>query len=299
MYINTFGDAMQKRFGKKIYRLSLDGGMTCPNRDGTLGTRGCIFCGEKGGGEFAECRHQSVTKQITASIEHAGKKAVGRGYVAYFQSFTNTYAPLEKLKELFLPAINDDRIDALSVATRPDCLPDDVLSFIGELALIKPVWIELGLQTVHESTAKYIRRGYMLDVYDRAVKNIKNVGAEVVTHIILGLPFETPEMMIESARYAGAVSDGIKLHLLHVLQGSDLYDEYKNGVFDVLSLAEYADILIECIKNIPAETVLHRITGDGDKRILEAPMWSADKKRVMGYLQKRFADCDLLQGSAL
>ncbi len=290
---------MQKRFGKKIYRLSLDGGMTCPNRDGTLGTRGCIFCGEKGGGEFAERRHQSVTRQITAAIDRAGKKAVGRGYVAYFQSFTNTYAPVERLKELFIPAITDERIDVLSVATRPDCLQDDVLLLIKELATIKPVWVELGLQTVHQTTAEYIRRGYTLDVYDKAVSDLKGAGAEVVTHIIIGLPFETPEMMIESARYAGKVSDGIKLHLLHILRGSDLYDEYKNGVFDVLSLTEYADILIECIKNIPPETVLHRITGDGDKRILISPMWSADKKRVMGYLQKRFADCDLFQGSAL
>lgn len=299
MYINMFSTAMQARFGKKVYRLSLDGGMTCPNRDGTVGYGGCIFCGASGGGEFAQKQCGSITDQITAAIDLLGKKAVGRGYVAYFQSFSNTYAPVSRLRELFLPAINDSRVEALSIATRPDCLSQDVLCFIGELARIKPVWVELGLQTVHESTAMYIRRGYPLAVYDKAVSDLESVGAEVITHLILGLPGEDEYMMVESAKYAGAVSDGIKLHLLHVLEGTDLCEEYKKGAFNVLSLEEYADILIECIKHIPPEVVLHRITGDGDKRTLVAPMWSADKKRVMGYLQKRFSDEDLLQGSKL
>lgn len=299
MYINTFGTAMQKRFGKKIYRLSLDGGMTCPNRDGTIGYGGCIFCSASGGGEFAQRQCKSISEQITGAIDSLGKKAVGRGYVAYFQSFSNTYAPVSRLRELFLPAINDSRIDALSIATRPDCLPREVLMLISELCDIKPVWVELGLQTMYESTAQYIRRGYPLSVYEKAVANLKSVGAEVITHLIIGLPGEDEFMAVESAKYAGYVSDGIKLHLLHVLRDSDLYEEYKKGAFNVLSLEEYADILIECIKYIPPEVVLHRITGDGDKRTLVAPMWSADKKRVMGYLQKRFSDEDLFQGSKL
>lgn len=287
---------MRAKFGTKVYKVSLDGGMTCPNRDGTKGTRGCIFCGNRGGGEFAVKNVCGIRRQLDDAISVIGAKADGCGLIAYFQSFTNTYAPVERLRELFLPVINDERVVALSIGTRPDCLQDDVVELLSELNKIKPVWVELGLQTIHESTAKYIRRGYDLCVYDDGVKRLKERGIEVVTHVIIGLPYETKQMIVETARYAGAVSDGIKLHLLHVLKDSDLYDEYMADRVEPLTFETYADILTECIKNIPRNVVLHRITGDGDKKTLVAPLWSANKKRVLNDLHAHFKAVDLVQG---
>ncbi|MCR5689591.1 MAG: TIGR01212 family radical SAM protein [Clostridiales bacterium] len=296
---NSFNKAMKARFGTKVYKLALDAGMTCPNRDGTVGTRGCIFCGEKGSGEFAV-----PCGDVREQIENAKKAVAGKirdgKYIAYFQSFTNTYAPVSRLREIFGRAIEHPDVAALSVATRPDCLPDDVLELIGELNGIKPVWVELGLQTIHESTAEYIRRGYDLPCYDRAVKALKEVGAEVVTHMIAGLPGETDEMIYETAEHVGAGgSNGIKIHVLYVLKGTDLAEEYARGAFEVLSLERYTEILKECVRRLPPEIVIHRLTGDGAKKDLIAPMWSADKKRVLNYINGEFKRDGVVQGERL
>lgn len=271
--------------------------MTCPNRDGKLGDRGCIFCSSGGSGEFSADKRLSITEQIADAKRRIQSKTNCKKFIAYFQPFTNTYADVEYLRSIFYEAIAPGEIAALSIATRPDCLGDDVLKLLDELNKIKPVWVELGLQTVHKETADYIRRGYELDVYDKAVADLKNIGVYVITHIILGLPFESREMMIESAVYAGERSDGIKLQLLHVLKGTDLFDEYNRGRFETLSLEEYADILCDCIERLPNSVSIHRLTGDGDKKLLVSPLWSADKKRVLNTINKAFNERDIIQGS--
>ena len=295
----SLNEYYKKKFGKKVYKLALSGGMTCPNRDGTLDTRGCIFCSNGGSGEFAESCHLSVSEQIERAKSRVRAKTSDNAYIAYFQPFSNTYASAEYLRGLYYEAITPDEIVGLSVATRPDCLPDDVLSLLGEIGSIKPVTVELGLQTVHESTAEYIRRGYTLSVYEEAVRRLRAIGAEVVTHLILGLPGESRDMMFSSAEYVGRVTDGVKLQLLHVVEGTDLAREYANGAFDTLSLEEYTYILSGCIERIDRDVVIHRITGDGDKRSLIAPLWSADKKRVLNYINHYFDEHDIIQGSLL
>lgn len=283
----SLNEYLKEKFGDKVYKLALNGGMTCPNRDGTLGSRGCIFCSAGGSGDFAESSELSVTEQIERAKARVSRKIKSGKYIAYFQAYTNTYAPTDYLRKIFTQAIQNPSVVALSVATRPDCLPDDVLELLGELNGIKPVWVELGLQTIHEETAKYIRRGYTLDVYDNAVRRLKSKGIEVITHVILGLPNETHEDMYETVKYvcSGGVS-GIKLQLLHVLRGTDLAKDYENGLFDVLSMEEYLHILDKCLDIIPKNTVIHRLTGDGAKKDLIAPLWSADKKRVISEIAK-------------
>lgn len=281
----TLNEHYKEKFGCKVYKLSLDGGFTCPNRDGTLGTRGCIFC--SGSGEFAEKPCHSIAEQLENAkcrVEHKNKDGK---YIAYFQSYTNTYAPTERLRELFESAIQPDYIVGLSVGTRPDCLEPEKIELLSELNRIKPVSVELGLQTVHQATAEYIRRGYETAVYFDAVSRLKKADIEVVTHIIIGLPGETKEMIKETVKQAiTAGTDGVKFHLLHVIRGTDLEKDYNDGRFSVLSLEEYAQILKECIALLPNDTVVHRITGDGDKKTLVAPLWSADKKAVLNYLNK-------------
>ena len=273
------------RFGCKVYKLSLDGGFTCPNRDGTLDTRGCIFCSACGGGEFAQGQCESVAIQLEKAKARVAAKNKGGKYIAYFQSFTGTYGPVSLLEQCYRDAIAPDDIVGLAIGTRPDCLGDDVITLLSRINAVKPVSIELGLQTAHEQTARYIRRGYTTDVYRDAVARLKAAGLEVVTHIIIGLPGETAEMAIETTRTAVAAgTDGIKFHLLHVLRGTDLETEYRAGKFRCLELEEYARILDACLGILPADTVVHRITGDGAKRELVAPLWSADKKRVLNYL---------------
>jgi radical SAM protein (TIGR01212 family) len=289
---------LKQTFGEKVYKISLDGGMTCPNRDGTCGDRGCIFCSGGGSGEFSADRGLSVTEQIAQAKRRIQAKTDCRKFIAYFQPFTNTYAPVERLRELFYEAIKPSDVVALSIATRPDCLGDDVIGLLGELNRIKPVWVELGLQTVHEKTAEYIRRGYRLSVYDKAVERLKAIGVEVITHIILGLPGETREMMLRSVKYAGQRSDGIKLQLLHVLKGTDLFDDYERGLFEVMSMGEYVDLICDCIEALPRNVVVHRLTGDGDKKLLAAPLSSADKKRVLNTLNKRLIERYVVQGRA-
>ncbi len=297
MYYYSLNEYLKRTFGEKVYKLSLDGGMTCPNRDGTVGEHGCIFCSGGGSGEFAARRGCSVSDQIVQAKQRICKKTDCKKFIAYFQPFTNTYADVRYLRRIFTEAIAPDDIAALSVATRPDCLGDDVLDLLSELNCKKPVWVELGLQTIHSSTAEYIRRGYDLPVYDDAVKRLKGIGVQVITHIILGLPGESRDMMLSSVRYAGEKSDGVKLQLLHVLRGTDLFTDYQNGVFGTLSMEEYIDLICESLKILPPGVVVHRLTGDGDKRILEAPLWSADKKRVINALNKALRERNIFQGS--
>lgn len=292
MYYYSLNEYLKNTFGEKVYKISLDGGMTCPNRDGKIDTRGCIFCSRGGSGEFSADRNHSITEQIREAKERIGRKTDCKKFIAYFQPFTNTYAPVEYLEKIFTEAIAPDEIVALSVATRPDCLPDEVIGLLSRLNKIKSVWVELGLQTVHQSTADYIRRGYPLSVYDDAVMRLHKEGISVITHIIIGLPNEIDDMIIESARYAGECSDGIKLQLLHILKGTDLCDEYYKGNVSVLSLEKYTEILVKCLQAIPKTTVIHRLTGDGDKNILVAPMWSADKKRVLNYINKAIRESE-------
>ena len=285
--MKTLNEHYRETFGCKIYKLSLDGGFTCPNRDGTIGTGGCIFCSAAGGGDFAEQDCGSIEVQLERAKARVQSKIKDGKFIAYFQSFTNTYAPVERLRELYLAAIAPEEIVGLSIGTRPDCLGEDVVALLAEINRIKPVSVELGLQTVHEDTARYIRRGYPTEVYFDAVKRLKAAGIEVVTHIILGLPGEDAEMARETTRQVVAAgTDGVKFHLLHVLRGTDLEQDYLAGKFDVLSLEEYGRILKSCIDLLPETTVVHRITGDGAKRDLVAPLWSGDKKRVLNYLQK-------------
>ena len=287
MRYTTLNSYLKERFGCKVYKLAIDGGFTCPNRDGTLDTRGCIFCSKGGSGEFASSRELSITEQIEQGKHLVEKKIKDGKYIAYFQAFTNTYAPIDELREKYYQAINHSDIVALSIATRPDCLGDDVLKLLDEINKIKPVFVELGLQTIHERTANYIRRGYPLSCYDEAVKNLHNIGINVVTHLIIGLPNETTDDILQSVEYVCKVTDGIKLQLLHILKGTDLEKEYNECKVKTLSLDEYADIIKQCIDIIPKSVVVHRITGDGAKKDLIAPLWSADKKNVLNTLNKK------------
>ncbi len=274
----------------------MDGGFTCPNRDGTLGSRGCSFC-LGGSGSFAEGKCSSVTEQIELAKRRVEKKNPSGRYIAYFQSYTGTYAPAERLNALFGEAIAHPDIAAISVGTRPDCLPPEVIELLARLNKIKPVWVELGLQTIHEKTAERIRRGYPLSVFDDAVKRCKAAGLYTVVHMIIGLPGETPEMAAQTAAYIGkSGADGIKLQLLHVLRGTDLADEYAAGLFDVMSMEEYISALEECVRQLPPQTTIHRLTGDGDKKYLVAPLWSADKKRVLNEVNAAFRRDNVIQG---
>lgn len=283
----TLNEHYQSLFGCKVYKLSIDAGFTCPNRDGTIGVGGCIFCTADGGGEFAGKTCKSIVTQLENARKRVESKCKSGKFIAYFQAFTNTYAPIDTLRQRYLEALSPDYIVGLSIGTRPDCLPDETVALLAELNKIKPISVELGLQTIHSETAAYIRRGYDTQVYYDAVRRLKAAGLEVVTHIILGLPGETTEMMVQTTGAAvDAGTDGVKFHLLHVLRGSDLEKDYLEGKFACLSMEEYGQILQKCLSVLPANVVVHRITGDGAKRNLIAPLWSADKKRVLNYLNK-------------
>ena len=296
MYYYSLNEYLKQTFGEKVYKISLDGGMTCPNRDGTCGDRGCIFCSGGGSGEFAADRSLSVTEQIAQAKRRIQAKTDCRKFIAYFQPFTNTYAPVEYLREIFTEAIAGEEIVALSIATRPDCLGAEVLDLLSELNAVKPVWIELGLQTIHEATAAYIRRGYPLSVYDEAVRSLKAIGVQVITHVILGLPGETREMMLQTVTYVGERCDGVKLQMLHVLKGTDLLADYEAGKVSVMSLDAYVDCLCEAVEVLPRNVVIHRLTGDGDKKLLIAPLWTGDKKRVLNTIRRTFFERDVEQG---
>ncbi|HIZ11533.1 MAG TPA: TIGR01212 family radical SAM protein [Candidatus Eubacterium faecavium] len=283
----SFNQYLKEKFGCKVYKICINAGFTCPNRDGTLDTRGCIFCSAGGSGDFAESAALSVTEQIEKGKARVKNKIKSGKYIAYFQAFTNTYAPVETLRKKFTEAINHPDIVMLSVATRPDCLPEEVIELLKELNRIKPVSVELGLQTIHEKTAAYIRRGYPLACYDSAVKRLKAADIDTVCHIILGLPGESEQEMLESVEYVCKSGiNGIKLQLLHVLRGTDLAVDYAAGKFEVLTMEEYLKIIKKCLEIIPKNIVIHRLTGDGAKKDLIAPLWSADKKKVLNAISK-------------
>lgn len=316
---------LKQRFGTKVYKLSLDAGMTCPNRDGTLGRRGCIFCSAGGSGEFAAGRNVNsygslaagknandygsfaagwkegeISSQIEAAKALVSQKCSSSGpYIAYFQSFTNTYAPVSRLRSLFIAAITHPEIAALSIATRPDCLEPEKIELLKELNQQKPVWVELGLQTIHPETADFIRRGYPLSCFEDAVSRLKEAGLTVIVHVILGLPGESREQMLSSVDYLAhhvPAVDGIKLQLLHVLEGTDLAELYRKSLFPLFSMEEYVDFVITCLEHLPPTMVIHRLTGDGPKKLLLAPAWSADKKRVLNLFTRRFAERGTWQG---
>ena len=289
MMYKTLSQHYREKFGCKVYKLAIDGGFTCPNRDGTAGFGGCIFCSGSGSGDFAEAGN-SVKEQLEKAKARVAFKNKNGKYMAYFQSFTNTYGPVEKMEALYRAAMEPEEIVGLSIGTRPDCLPAETVALLQELNRTKPISVELGLQTIHEDSARYIRRGYDTAEYLDAVQRLKAAGIEVVTHIILGLPGETPEMMEATTQAAvDAGTDGVKFHLLHVLSGTDLAKDYAAGKFQCLSLPEYAEILKRCIALLPPHVVVHRITGDGAKKDLIAPLWSADKKKVLAYLNEYLA----------
>ena len=289
MEYRSLNQYLRERFGCKVYKVALNGGFTCPNRDGTIDTRGCIFCSGYGSGDFAENASLSITDQLEQGKLRVAGKLPGK-YIAYFQAFTNTYGPVEKLRELYSEAINNEDVVALSIATRPDCLPEKVMGLLSELNNIKPVWVELGLQTIHEKSADYIRRGYPLRVYDEAVEKLRANHIEVITHVILGLPGETRNDMLDTVRYVGESDvQGIKLQLLHVIEGTDLAKDYEAGMFNCMSMDEYVELIYDCIKLLPDNIIIHRMTGDGAKKTLIAPLWSADKKKVLNALNRRLA----------
>ncbi|MBE5939798.1 MAG: TIGR01212 family radical SAM protein [Lachnospiraceae bacterium] len=298
--INLLNGYMKRKYGRKLYKLALDGGMSCPNRDGTKGRGGCIFCSGGGSGEFAADRNISVTEQISEAkkrIEGKLPKSEETGYIAYFQAFTNTYGSVDYLERIFTEAIENETIDVLSIATRPDCLEDDKLELLGRLNRLKPVMIELGLQTADENTAVYINRGYENQVFEKAVKRLKEKNIEVVVHLIIGLPGEDKAAFLKTIDYVNSLPvDGVKLQLLHILEGTVLAEYYKEGKADVLSMEEYTDILTSAIKRLRKDIVIHRMTGDGPKKILVAPEWSRDKKKVLNTINKFIRDNNIIQG---
>ncbi len=302
--MTLLNEYLKSTFGCKVYKIALNGGFTCPNRDGKLDSRGCIFCSAGGSGEFAGNPSESITEQIEAGKQKVSAKIKDGKYIAYFQAYTGTYAPVERLEKLYREAIGHPDIAALSIATRPDCLPDDVLDLLADLNKEKPVWVELGLQTIHERTARYIRRGYPLNIYDEAVDNLRKRNIEVITHVILGLPGESEEDILDTVRYVCGLpvdskyvphalhATGIKLQLLHILKGTDLEKNYREGLVTPLSEDEYINLLKKCTALIPDNVVIHRLTGDGDKKLLIAPLWSADKKHVWNRIQREVLSRD-------
>lgn len=298
MYYRTLNGYLRDTYGEKLYKLSLKGALTCPNRDGTLGERGCIFCSAGGSGEFAEVASHSVREQLEDAKKRVRGKFDGTGFIAYYQAFTNTYGDVEELEERFMETVAQPEVKVLSIATRPDCLGAGVLSVLDRLNRIKPVWVELGLQTIHEETAAYIRRGYCLPVFDEAVKALRNIGILVIVHLILGLPGETREMMLQTVDYISRRDvQGVKLQLLHVLKDTDLACAYRQGDFQVMTMEDYIALLGQCVERLREDIVIHRMTGDGDKRLLIAPLWSGDKKRVINAINRYFREQNICQGS--
>ena len=288
---------LKTAYGEKLYKISLDGGMTCPNRDGTLGTRGCIFCSRGGSGDFAESHTLSVTEQIESGKKQSAKKYTGSSYIAYFQAYTNTYASLAYLEKLYMEAILHPDIRILSIATRPDCLSTEILDLLERLNQIKPVWVELGLQTIHERTARYIRRGYDLPVFETAVSELRRRGIDVIVHTILCLPGETKPDMLQTIQYLNRQDiQGIKLQLLHVLRGTALAEQYQLHPFPMMELDEYSDFVIDCLELLPPDMVVHRLTGDGPRSLLLAPSWSTDKKRILNTIHRRLKERNTRQG---
>ena len=291
---------LKETYGEKLYKLSLNGGMTCPNRDGTVGTGGCIFCSQGGSGDFAAPSGLSISDQIQQAKGLVSRKYAGHSYIAYFQAYTNTYGPISYLRQIFTEAISPPEVRILAIATRPDCLSTEILELLRELNQVKPVWVELGLQTIHEETARFIRRGYSLSVFTQAVSELRAAGIEVIVHTILALPGETTAMMLDTLHYLNEMDiQGLKLQLLHILKGTDLADYYESHPFWIPSLEEYTELLGVCLSRIRPEIVIHRLTGDGPKPLLIAPSWSRDKRRVLNHIESYFRQKDLWQGKEL
>lgn len=287
----------KETFGEKLYKIALDGGMTCPNRDGTLGDRGCIFCSAEGSGDFAGNRNHSITEQLEYGKSIMAQKRNVSSYIAYFQAYTNTYASVSYLESIFMETITKPYIKVLSIATRPDCLSAEILDLLARLNQIKPVWVELGLQTIHADSARFIRRGYELEVFNQAVYDLKKIGIHVIVHTILFLPGETRERMLQTIEYLNLLPiDGIKLQLLHVLKGTDLALLYEKKPFHLPSLKDYTEILGELISHLRPDIVIHRLTGDGPKDLLIAPLWTTNKRTVINEIQKYLKDADIWQG---
>lgn len=288
---------LKSRFGEKVYRIALNGGMTCPNRDGHVGTGGCIFCSAEGSGDFAGKPSLPISQQLAEGKKQLLAKRPVHSYIAYFQAFTNTYAPVSHLESIFTEAIADPDVKILSVATRPDCLDDDVLSLLSRLNQIKPVWIELGLQTIHPGTVRFIRRGYPTEIFDAAVKRLRSAGIEVIVHVILYLPGETEEMMLETIDHLNSCDiQGVKLQLLHILKGTDLADVYRKNSFYVPDMQTYIRLLGKCIARLRPDIVIHRLTGDGPKDLLIAPLWTGAKRTVLNRLNQYLKEKDIWQG---
>ena len=288
---------LKQMFKEKVYKIALNGGMTCPNRDGHVGTGGCIFCSSQGSGDFAGSARLSIAEQIRQGKADISSKRPVHSYIAYFQAFTNTYAPVETLRALYMEAIADPEVKILSIATRPDCLDDEILTLLARLNRIKPVWVELGLQTIHEQSARFIRRGYSLSVFEEAVRNLRQIGVEVIVHTILYLPGETELMMQETISYLNTMDiQGIKLQLLHILHGTDLADYYEISPFFVPTMEEYIAFLGKCITQLRPDIVIHRLTGDGPKELLIAPRWTGHKRLVLNKMNQYFKEQDLWQG---
>lgn len=290
---------LRQMFGEKIYKVTLNGGMTCPNRDGKIGERGCIFCSAGGSGDFAASASLSITEQIRQQIQMLSAKRPIHKYIAYFQAYTNTYAPVEYLERIFTEAIQNPDICAISIGTRPDCLEEPVIRLLSRLNQIKPVWVELGLQTIHEHTARYIRRGYPLSCFDQAMQSLHQAGLDVIVHTILGLPGETSRDVLDTMKYLNACQiQGIKLQLLHVLSGTDLAADYQAGKFSVLDRKEYIDLVIRCLEHLDPSIVIHRVTGDGPKDLLIAPLWASRKREVLNLLHHQMKEQGSYQGKA-
>lgn len=288
---------LKETFGEKVYRLSLNAGFTCPNRDGTLHTRGCIFCSQGGSGDFAAAPAASVSGQIAAAKSRIAPKTHCRKFIAYFQAYTNTYGPVSDLRRIFMEAAACADIVALSIATRPDCLPEPVLQLLSELSRQIPVWVELGLQTIHESSRQFLRSGFSLSCFEEARKHLKEREIPVIVHVILGLPGETKKQMLETIDYLGALGiDGIKLQLLHLLTDTDLYEYYRKHPFPLLEFEEYCQLICDCIEHLPPEVVIHRLTGDGPKKLLAAPLWSSSKKQVLNRIHQAMKERGTWQG---
>lgn len=288
---------LKEEFGQKVYKIALETGMTCPNRDGTLGTKGCIFCSNGGSGDFATAATESVTEQIDSAIAFikSCQKFTGNQYIAYFQSFSGTYAPLCRLRTLYMEALNHPKVAALSIGTRPDCFSPSVYELLEECSRQKPVWIELGLQTIHERTAQFIRRGYSLPVFEQCVNELHGRGIPVIAHIILGLPGESTEDILQTVDYLNRTKiQGIKFHLLHILKGTDLADMLP--AFPVYTQEEYISVLLQCIARLSPDIVIHRLTGDGPKELLLAPDWSKNKRNVLNSIAHALKTQGVYQG---
>ena len=293
----SLNDYLKNTYGEKLYKISLNGGCTCPNRDGTCGTRGCIFCSEGGSGDFAADGLLPISEQLAYGKELISKKYHGNGYIAYFQAYTNTYAPIAHLRKIFTEAISDPEVKILSIATRPDCLNDEVLALLEELNQIKPVWVELGLQTIHPKTAAFIRRGYDLSVFEQAVSELSRRGIQIITHVILFLPGEDAQAMLKTINYLNKLPiHGIKLQLLHILKHTDLAEFYEASPFPIPDMNEYFQVLGACVSHLRPDIVIHRLTGDGPKSLLIAPLWTGNKRMVLNSLQRYFKEQNIWQG---